>query len=198
MRRWCLLALLIVLWPVMVLHGADPAVKLGTEISWTDLPGVDDRKHSLADLKDKEVVVVAITCNHCPVAREYFARMKDFVRTNAGEGSKVVLVAIALGDMEADMLPSMKQLAARLEFNFPYLYDESQGIGRRLGATVTPHFFVLDAQRRLVYRGAWDDNVNPAQVKKSYVEDAVKALLTGKKPPAEQTEPRGCSIPYRR
>jgi peroxiredoxin len=196
MRRGYLLVLVVLAWAAPV-QGQETKVPLGTKVSWKDLPGVDGKKHSLADLQDKDVVVLAVTCNHCPVALEYYARMKDFVRTVASGGSKVALVAVAFGDLEADKLPRMKQIASRQGFNFPYLYDESQTLGRCLGATRTPQFFVLDAQRRLVYRGAWDDHNNQAKVTKRYVEDVVKALLDGKKPVWGETEARGCAITYR-
>jgi peroxiredoxin len=196
MRRAYWLAFVIV-FGAAPLHGADTKVPLGTRVSWQDLPGVDGRKHSLSDLQDKDVVVIAITCNHCPVALEYYARMKAFVHTAASQGRKVALVAAAVSHLEADKLPRMKQVAARQGFNFPYLYDESQALGRCLGATRTPQFFVLDRERRLVYRGAWDDNNNQAKVRQRYVEDAVTALLAGKQPVRGETEARGCAITYR-
>jgi peroxiredoxin len=196
MGRWGLLMLAIVAWATP-LHAEDKEVKLGTRVSWKDLPGVDGKKHSVSDLRDKDVVVVAVTCNHCPVAREYHARMNDLARRYASRGSKVALVAVSVSDEETDKLPRMREVAARGGFNFPYLYDESQALGRHLGATTTPQFFVLDARRRLVYRGAWDDDVNPANVTKRYVEDAVKALLAGQEPEPGETEARGCAIRYR-
>jgi hypothetical protein len=102
---------------------AKPGAKL-TGISWKDVPGVDGKKHSLADLDSREIVVAAVTCNHCPIALEYYDRMKEFSR-RCGPGAKVALVAVSLSDWETDRLPRMKELAKRQNFNFPYLWDET-------------------------------------------------------------------------
>jgi peroxiredoxin len=166
--------------------------------TWHDLPGVDGKSHSLADLDSKDAVVVAITCNHCPIALEYFDRLKAFARQHDSTDSKVALVAISLSDLETDKLPRMKELAQRHQLNFPYLHDASQRVGKELGATVTPQFFVLNQNRTLIYRGAWDDNVNVAKVKTRYVEAAVSAVLEGKLPATRETRARGCVISYER
>lgn len=199
MRRMKLARSLIVICVVALIsplcQGAEPAkVIVGkAKASWSDLPGVDDQRHSLGDLK-QDVVVVAITCNHCPIAVEYFSRLNEFVA--AHKENSVGLVAISLSNWEADKLPRMKQLAEREGFAFPYLHDESQQIGKDLGATVTPQFFVLNRDRTLVYRGPWDDNLNPTKVKNHYVEDAVKAALQGKQPAVSEVRAVGCGIKY--
>lgn len=164
--------------------------------SWTNLPGVDGKKHSLSDLAVKDVVIVAITCNHCPIAIEYYDRMKEFVKQRCGPETKVTLVAISVSDAETDKLPRMKEMSDRRRFNFPYLYDESQRTAKQLGAIVTPQFFVLNKERTVVYRGAWDDNVNASQVKTRYVEEAVNAVLAGRTPATFEVKARGCLIDY--
>ncbi len=163
---------------------------------WDNLPGVDGKTHSLEELANRELIVVAVTCNHCPIAAEYVDRMKQFAQKRCGADGKIALVAVSVSQFETDKLPRMKEAAQRRGFNFPYLYDESQEIARKLGASVTPEFFVLDKQRTLVYRGAWDDNVNQASVKQRYVESVVDALLAGQKPPFKETRPRGCPVDY--
>lgn len=164
--------------------------------TWKDLPGVDDKNHSLEDLKGKDAVVVAVTCNHCPIAQQYIDRMKEFAEKECGPNGKVALVAIVVSHEETDRLPRMKEVAKDKGFNFPYLYDESQKVGKAIGATHTPQFFVLNKDRVLVYRGLWDNSVNPARVKNRYVEDAVKAVLEGKTPLVTETRAKGCSISY--
>jgi peroxiredoxin len=174
---------------------SDKANGARTKPTWRDLPGVDGKKHSLDNLS-QDVVVVAITCNHCPVAMEYFGRLKEFTQQLCGPGGKVALVAVSLSNLETDKLPRMQQLAEREGFNFPYLHDESQEVGKQLGATATPQFFVLNKERSIVYRGAWDDDLNVAKVKKRHVEDAVKAVLDGKMPLVPETRAIGCAIVY--
>src|SRR5438270_12527563 len=90
--------------------------------AWSSLPGVDGKTHSLADLKDKDVVVLVITCNHCPVAVAYEDRIINFAKKYAsGSDSKVGLVAINVNKNETDSLPRMKERAKEKGFNFPYL-----------------------------------------------------------------------------
>src|SRR5262245_47170410 len=128
--------------------------------AWVQLPGVDDKKHSLADLKDKSVVVVVFTWNSCPVAELYEDRIIAFAKKYS---EKVALVAINVNKIEADRLPKMKDRAKEKGFEFPYLYDETQKISKRYGATYTPEFFVLDKDRKIAYLGAMDDKSPPAQ-----------------------------------
>jgi peroxiredoxin len=163
---------------------------------WKNLPGTDDRQHSLADLKDKDVVVMVITCNHCPVAQAYQERIVAFAKQHAGPNSKVALVAINVNNLEEDKMPKMKERAKEAGFNFSYLYDESQQIGRAYGASVTPEFFVLNKERKIVYMGAMDDSQNVKNVKHNYLEPAVEAALKGQKPATAETQAKGCSVKY--
>lgn len=159
------------------------------------LPGVDGKMHSLEDYKDKDTLVVVITCNHCPVAVAYEGRLIDFTKKHVqAKDSKVGLVAINVNNMEADKLPKMIERAKENGFNFPYLYDESQQIARALGASVTPEVFVFDKNRKLVYTGAVDDSQKAAKV--NYLEDAVQAVSMGSLPAVQETRARGCGVKY--
>ncbi len=166
----------------------DPAPK------FKKLIGVDDKRHSFDDYKDAKVLVVCFTCNHCPVAQDYEDRFIAFVKKYKDKG--VAFVAINVNNIPADRLPKMKERAKEKGFNFDYLYDPTQKIARDFGATVTPHLFVLDQQRRVAYMGAFDDSRNPAKVKKRYVIDAVEALLAGEKPSVTETRAFGCTIKW--
>jgi peroxiredoxin len=172
------------------LHVGDPAP------AWQNLPGIDGKTHSLSDLKDKDVVIVVFTCNHCPVAVAYQDRIIDFVRKYAGPESKTALVAINVNNIAADTLPKMVERAQEKSFNFPYLYDETQQIGHAYGASVTPEFFVLDRDRKVMYMGAMDDNRHADRVTVNYLEPALQAALRGEKPTQAETKPVGCSIKY--
>jgi peroxiredoxin len=184
---------------------AAPAVagKFNTKLSigdvgpaWSGLPGVDDKTHSLADLKDKDLVVVAFICNECAVSEVYEDRLIEFTKKYAGPDSKVGFVGISCSNAKGDGLPDMKQRTKDKGFNFVYLHDESQKTGRAYGATVTPEFFVLNKERKIVYMGAMDDSNRAPKVKVKYLEDAISALLKGEKPAPAETAPRGCSLEY--
>lgn len=175
----------------------NPVLDVGDEApAWNDLPGVDGRKHSLADLKDKQVVVVVFTCNSCPYAVDYEDRLIAFTRKHAGPESPVAVVAINVNKIEADRLPKMKERAEQKGFPFPYLFDETQEIARKYGASYTPEFFVLNKERRIVYMGAMDDSSNPEKVKTRYLEPAVAAALSGGKPKVAETVAVGCRVRY--
>ena len=98
---------------------------------------------------------------------------------------------------EDERLDKMKAKAKEASFNFAYLSDESQKIGRQFGASVTPEVFVLDKDRKIVYLGAIDDNLQTAKVEKKYLENALDALLAGKTIATSETRPTGCSIEYK-
>lgn len=161
---------------------------------FTDLPGVDGKKHSLADYKDKDVLVIAITCNHCPVAVAYEDRLVEFTKKHAGPSSKVQFIAINVNTSDADKLESMVKRSKDRGFNFPYLYDESQSVARALNAKVTPEFYVFDKSRKLVYWGSMDDKMNSPTVK--YLEPAVEAVLAGKTPATTMNKAFGCGVQY--
>jgi peroxiredoxin len=176
-----------------VLDIGDPAP------AWTNLPGVDGKKHSLADLSDKQVVVLVFTCNSCPIASDYEDRIIAFAKASAGSEQPTAVVAINVNTIEEDRLPKMKERAQSKGFPYPYLFDQTQKIAKAYGAVYTPEFFILDKDRKVAYRGAFDDNIEPTKVKRQYVEPAVKSLLKGEKPnPARTNASGGCLIRYER
>src|SRR5215470_2246686 len=79
--------------------------------AWVDLPGTDGKKHSLAELKDKDVVVVIFTCNSCPAATEYEDRIIAFANKYAGPKSRAAIVAINVNTIPEDRLPKMVERA---------------------------------------------------------------------------------------
>jgi peroxiredoxin len=203
MNRWLMaLAVLTSIPPVAsraqagqfnsVLSIGDPAP------AWKDLPGVDGKRHSLADLHDREIVVVVFTCNSCPIASDYEDRIIAFAKKHCGRGQKTALVAINVNTVEEDLLPHMKERAAAKHFPYPYLFDESQKIGKAYGALFTPEFFVLDKDRKVAYMGAFDDNVEPTKIKHAYLEPAIEAVLKGAKVSPAETQASGCLIRYAR
>jgi peroxiredoxin len=164
--------------------------------AWSDLEGVDGKRHSLKGLVGKDVVVVVFTCNSCPVATDYEDRIIAFSKKFAGPDSKVALVAINVNTVAEDRLPKMKERAEAKGFDFPYLYDDTQKIGKAFGAAFTPEFFVLDRQRQVVFMGGMDDNSQAADVKHNYLEPAVGAVLAGKQPATAEAPAIGCRVRY--
>jgi thiol-disulfide isomerase/thioredoxin len=175
-------------------RAAEKTLPIGAEApAWTDLPGVDDAKHSLADIPREKLVLVVFTCNSCPFAVAYEDRIQQFASQYR---NKVEVVAINVNRDEEDALPAMKLRAKEKGFSFPYLYDESQNIGRAYGAIATPHFFLLDKERKVAYSGAFDNSRKPERATQHFVASAVDAVLAGKRPEVSSTRPAGCSIRY--
>jgi peroxiredoxin len=198
MRRFALVAsLLAVLSLVAVAQAQAPkALKIGNPCP--DFHGLETtagKKVSLDDFK-QDVLVVCITCNHCPVAVAYENRLIDFCKKHCGDSSKIGFLAINVNNIAADKMDKMIERAKEKGFNFTYAYDPSQEIGKKLGASVTPEFFVFNKERKLVYHGAMDDNQNASKATKNYLEDACMAAVNGQTPSLAETRPVGCSIKY--
>ena len=174
-------------------------LKIGDEApSWMDLSGIDDEKHSLADLKDEQVVVVCFTCNSCPYSIDYEDRMIEFHNKFSDRKEGVALIAINANRKPAEQLNKMKERAAAKKFPFPYLMDDTQKVAASYGANFTPEFFVLNKDRRVVYMGAMDDRTAADKVEQRFVELAVEAALRNELPVTTTHPARGCSIPYKR
>ena len=163
-----------------------------------NLLGVDGKRYSLQDFKDKKVVAIIISCNHCPTVKAYESRMIGMQREYAKRGFS--LIAINPNDSRLypeDSYDNMVVRAREKGFNFPYLRDEDQGVARTYGAERTPEVFLLDGKRVLRYHGRIDDNIeDPKGVRVHYLRDAVEALLTGKAVHVAETTPVGCTVKW--
>ena len=171
---------------------------LGAAAPDFNLPGVDGKNGSLASFANAKLLVVMFTCNHCPYVVGSDDQVKKFFQDYAAKG--VALVGINSNETKNhpdDSLEKMKERAKKLAFPWPYLRDESQQVALAYGALRTPHFYVFDAQRKLRYTGRMDDNPRtPGQEKTRELRDAIDAMLAGKKPPVELTNPIGCNVKW--
>jgi peroxiredoxin len=163
-----------------------------------DLPGVDGKRYSLANFKDAKLLVVVFSCNHCPYVVGNEDRMIAFARDYAPKG--LAMVAINSNETEGhpgDSFDKMVERANQRAFPFAYVRDDSQDVAREYGALRTPHFYVFDQDRKLRYTGRMDDNPrNPGKETTRELRDAVDALLAGRKPPIELTNPIGCNVKW--
>ena len=172
-------------------------IGLGTPAPDFDLPGVDNRRYSLASFKDKPVLVVMFSCNHCPYVKDYETRMVSIQKDYAAKG--VQLVAVNSNDDKAypeDSFPEMVKRARERGFNFPYLRDESQKVVEAYGGVCTPHIFAFDSKRILCYRGRIDDSRDATKIKSHDLRNALDDLLAGRPVRVADTRPFGCSIKW--
>ena len=173
-------------------------LRIGERAPDFHLKGVDGKTYSLESFRDKRVLVVIFSCNHCPVVKAYEDRMIAIQRDYEPQG--VQLVAINSNDDKAfpeDSFDNMVKRAREKGFNFPYLRDETQEVARAYGPTVTPEVFVFDEARTLVYHGRIDDSKDPNSVTRHDLRNVLDSLLRGEKPPITETRPFGCSIKWR-
>lgn len=163
--------------------------------NWEALQGIDGKKHSLLDWKDKPYLVIVFTCNSCPCARDYEDRIKAFAEKH---NEQLAVIAINPNLIKDDNLDAMKKRATDRGYNFTYLHDETQKVAKAYGATYTPEFFLLNSERKIVYMGAMDDKDDPDKVKERFLEDALAAVQSGKAPAKTETLARGCMVRYKR
>ena len=163
-----------------------------------ELPGVDDKRYSLANFAGAPVLVVAFWCNHCPYVVGSEDRMKKFVADYAPRGVRVIAInANETENHPDDSFEKMIERARRQQYNFPYLRDETQEVARAYGALRTPHFFVFDQDRKLIYTGRGVDN--PRETSKMTTNDLARALeehLAGKPVSTPLTNPIGCNVKW--
>ena len=139
-------------------------------------------------------------CNHCPYVNHIIGGFADFARQYAPQG--LAVVAINPNDSEAypdDAPPAMAEVARQHRFTFPYLVDASQKVALAYEAICTPDFFLFDGDRRLVYRGQFDDSrpKTDVPVTGDSLRAAVDAVLAGRSVPEPQLPSVGCSIKWR-
>jgi peroxiredoxin len=186
-------------------------LKIGDSAPDFSLPGIDGKTWTLADFKDGKVLVVFFTSNHCPTSHGAADRIKSFLDDYRSKGLAFVAInpnhpdGLSIDELGYskynDGFDDMKLYAAEEGFDFPYLYDgETQNVARAYGCLTTPHVFVFDAERKLRYKGRFDDSRfggDDSTVKSPDTRNAVAALLTGKPVAQPETKPMGCSTKWR-
>ena len=157
-----------------------------------------EKTYSLNDFKDKNVLVIFFTCNHCP-----YVIGSDEITRKAAERFKSQSVAFiginsnSVNTVPADSFEEMGERMKKHHFPWHYLYDPSQEIARKYGALRTPHFFVFDKQRKLIYTGRGIDS--PRDTSKMTVNDVERCLeehLAGKPISVPLTNPIGCNVKW--
>ena len=100
---------------------------IGSSCPAFDLPGTDGQRHALASFGKADLLVVIVSCNHCPYVVAYEPRIAELSRAYAPRG--VQIVAINANDTSRYPDDGMAQMTARAKergFDFPYLRDDSQ------------------------------------------------------------------------
>lgn len=162
------------------------------------LPATDGGTYQLSDFDDAGVLVIFFTCNHCPYVIGSDEATRQTAEKFAPEGVKFVGINSNSKNTYAE--DDFEHMVARMnkhKFPWLYLYDESQAVAKAYGALRTPHFYVFDKDRRLIYTGRSVDNPRDAnKITVNDLERALKEHLAGKSVSIPLTNPIGCNVKW--
>ena len=162
------------------------------------LPSTQGKEYSLSDFEKYKYLVLFFTCNHCP----YVIGSDEITRATA-EKFKMKGVGFAGINSNSentypeDSFPSMVERMKKHNFPWVYLYDKPQEVAKEYGALRTPHFYVFNEERKLVYTGRGVDS--PRDTSKMTVNNldlALEELTSGKSVTIPVTNPIGCNIKW--
>ena len=174
-------------------------VPLGSPAHDFELPSTDGTGVRLTDLEGPALLVMFL-CNHCPYVRHVERGLGALVAEYAGRG--LAAVGICSNDLAAypvDGPEGMAEQALRAGFGFPYLLDEDQQVAAAYRAMCTPDLFLYGADRRLAYRGAFDDSTpgNGRPVTGALLRHALDLVLEGQPVPEPHRPSMGCSLKWK-
>jgi len=173
-------------------------LSLGSEAPDFSLRATDGNTYSLKDFADVKVLVIFFTCNHCP----YVIGSDEVTRRSAEkfgpQGMKFVGInSNSPNTYEEDSFENMVKRMKQYDFPWLYLYDDTQDIARAYGALKTPHFYVFNEERKLVYTGRGVDNPrDTGKMTVNDLENALEEILAGKAITTPITNPIGCNVKW--
>ncbi len=164
------------------------------------LPDITGKLVSLDDFKSSPVLLVAFLCNHCPFVKHIRQKFAEVARAYQQKG--VAVVGVSSNDVAAypmDGLEGMAEEARSAGYTFLYLFDESQEVAKAYRAACTPDLYVFDRERRLRYRGQFDDSRpgNGKPITGADLQRALDAVLAGRPVPIDQKPSVGCNIKWK-
>ncbi len=177
-----------------------PICDFGWKAPDFSLPGVDGKNYTLDDVRGPNGTLVMFICNHCPYVIAITARLVADIRVLQDNG--IGVIAVMSNDTvshPADSFENMKIFSEENYFNFPYVMDETQEVGRAYDAICTPDFFGFNADLELQYRGRLDEgttNQPPPDTRRDLLEAMIHIANTGNGP-TEQIASMGCSIKWK-
>lgn len=193
--------------PQQVAERPVKTLEIGAQAPDFKLPGIDGKFYTLADFSDAKALVIVFTCNHCPTAQAYEDRIKSVATDYRSKGVALVAVSpnsplgllyeeLGYTDLNDDY-EAMQQRAKDKQFDFPYLYDgDTQETSLQYGPVATPHAFVFDGQRKLVYQGRLDATEKPGKANAEDLRAALDAVLAGVPLANPVTKSFGCSTKW--
>ncbi len=177
-------------------------LSLGTPMPGFVLPDLDGTPISPDEYRDAPALLIAFICRHCPFVTHIRQGFSAFVREYQPRGLAVIGInSNDIAEFPEDGPAGMKEEAASASYTFPYLFDETQEVAKIFRAACTPDLYLFDKDRRLVYRGRFDESrprMNPPMpVTGRDIRAAVDALLSGSPVPQDQKGSVGCNIKWK-
>jgi len=173
-------------------------LELGSKPPPFSLPATDGRTYSMSDFADAKVLVIFFTCNHCPYVTGSDEVTRKTAERFASQGVRFVAInSNSVNTYAEDSFPHMIERMREHKFPWTYLHDESQEVARAYGALRTPHFYVFDSDRNLVYTGRGVDSPRDAsRIKVNDLANALEDAVAGRKPRVSMTNPIGCNVKW--
>jgi hypothetical protein len=174
---------------------ADKNVAISARVGNITFKDIHYLPRSLADFREARAFVLVFTNTTCPVVQRYLPGLRAMEKDYRPKGVQF----LAINEGENDSIRAVASQAVRHEMEFPFVKDIEGGCAEALGVRRTPEVVVLDAGRRLRYRGRIDDQYRlggsrPAPTRRDLVE-AIDAVLAGKEVAIPETPVDGCPIP---
>ncbi len=173
-------------------------LSLGSKAINFNLPATDGNTYKLDDFSDAKILIIFFTCNHCPYVKNSDEITRKTAEKFIPKGAK--FVGINSNSKNTYPEDSFENMVERMkEFNFPwlYLYDESQEIALKYGALRTPHFYIFNENRELVYTGRGVDSPrDPSKITVNDLENALEEVFAGKNITTPLTNPIGCNVKW--
>jgi len=162
------------------------------------LKGADGRMYSLDSFKNSKALLIVFMCNHCPYVKP---KIKVLNSLQKKYGDHLAVVGINPNDAvnyPEDSYEMMVKMAEEKKIDFVYLRDETQEVAKAYGAVCTPDPFLFDEERRLFYHGRLDNAMSPEETATAHdMDEAIGALLSGKKIEETFKPSQGCSIKWK-
>ena len=165
------------------------------------LKNIDNKTLSLDSLKGANGTVIVFMCNHCPYVMAIANRLKkDSDELLAHSINTIAIMSNDVINYPDDSFENMKIFSKKYNFNFPYLYDETQEIAKNYDAVCTPDFFGFDRNLILKYRGRIDSGVMTSKQNNNIKRELFNAMIKIKDEgvaPTQQFNSFGCSIKWK-
>jgi len=162
------------------------------------LQATDGNEYSLENFSDAKVLVIFFTCNHCPYVQNSNEITRETALKFADQGVK--FVGINANSSQTNPEDSFEHMVENMQENqFPWLYlrDETQEAAKAYGALRTPHFYVFDENRELIYTGRGvDQPLDPKEMSINDLDRVLSEKLANQAISVEQTNPLGCNVKW--